>query len=71
MYCDALGMGLGGVLMYNSQVLAYASRQLKVYERNYPMNALELASMVFLLIIWRHYLFGSRFSDQESLKYLT
>src|ERR1043165_5366974 len=66
-------MSLGGVLMQNGKVVAYASRQLKVYERNYPTHDLELAAIVFVLKIWRHYLFGSRFevfSDHQSLKYL-
>ena len=71
--CDASKMGLGGVLMQNRQVVAYASRQLKVHEKNYRTHDLELAAVVFVLKIWRHYLFGSRFevfSDHKSLKYL-
>jgi hypothetical protein len=65
-------MALGGVHMKNGQVVAYASRQLKVHEKNYPTHDLELAAVVFTLKIWRHYLFGSRFevfSDHKSLKY--
>lgn len=72
-YCDASKMVLGGVLMHNGQVMAYASRQLRVHEKNYPMHDLELAVVVFTLKIRRHYLFGSRFimfSDHKSLKYL-
>src|ERR1043165_9153975 len=72
-YCDASLMGLGGVLMQDKQVVAYASRQLKVHERNYPTHDLELATVVFVLKLWRHYLYGSRFevfSDHKSLKYL-
>jgi hypothetical protein len=72
-YCDASLLGLGGVLMQKGQVVAYASRQLKVHERNYPTHDLELAAVVFVLKLWRHYLFGSRFdvfSDHKSLKYL-
>ena len=72
-YCDASLLGLGGVLMQNKQVVAYASRQLKVHERNYPTHDLELAAVVFVLKLWRHYLYGSRFevfSDHKSLKYL-
>lgn len=72
-YCDASKMGLGGVLMHNGQVVAYASRQLRVHKRNYPTHDLELAVVVFLLKIWRHYLFGSIFEvfgDHKSLKYL-
>jgi len=52
-YCDASKMGLGGVLMQNRQVVAYASRQLKVHEKNYPTHDLELAAVVFVLKIWR------------------
>ncbi|MCI31639.1 retrotransposon protein, partial [Trifolium medium] len=60
-YCDASKMGLGGVLMQKGKVVAYASRQLKTHERNYPTHDLELAAVVFVLKIWRHYLYGSRF----------
>ncbi|GAU35775.1 hypothetical protein TSUD_61360 [Trifolium subterraneum] len=72
-YCDASKLGLGGVLMQEGKVVAYASRQLKVHERNYPTHDLELAAVVFALKVWRHYLYGSRFevfSDHKSLKYL-
>ena len=61
------------MLMQNRQVVAYVSRQLKVHEKNYPTHDLELAAVVFVLKIWRHYLYGSRFevfSDHKSLKYL-
>jgi len=60
-YCDASKMGLRGVLMQNRQVVAYASRQLKVHEKIYPTHDLELAAVVFVLKIWRHYLYGSKF----------
>src|ERR1044072_148843 len=66
-------MELGGVSMQDKQVVAYASRQLKIHERNYPTPALELAAVVFVLKLWRHYLYGSRFevfSDHKSLEYL-
>lgn len=72
-YYDASKMGLGGMLMHNGQVVAYASRQLKIHERNYPAHDLELATIVFVLKIWRHYLYGSIFevfSDHKSLNYL-
>nr|ABD28293.1 RNA-directed DNA polymerase (Reverse transcriptase); Zinc finger, CCHC-type; Peptidase aspartic, active site; Retrotransposon gag protein [Medicago truncatula] len=72
-YCDASKLGLGGVLMQEGKVVAYASRQLRIHEKNYPTHDLELAAVVFVLKIWRHYLYGSRFevfSDQKSLKYL-
>jgi len=72
-YYDASKLGLGGVLMQDGKVVAYASRQLSIHERNYPTHDLELAAVVFVLKIWRHYLYGSRFevfSDHKSLKYL-
>ncbi|GJZ91372.1 retrotransposon protein, putative, ty3-gypsy subclass [Tanacetum coccineum] len=50
--------GLGCVLMQHGKVIAYASRQLKPYEVNYPTHDLELAAVVFALKIWRHYLYG-------------
>ena len=71
-YSDASKMGLGAVLMQKGNVIAYASRQLKDYERNYPTHDLELAAVVFALKIWRHYLYGVRcqiFTDHQSLKY--
>ncbi|XP_052730477.1 uncharacterized mitochondrial protein AtMg00860-like [Vigna angularis] len=43
------------------KVVAYASRQLKVHERNYPTHDLEFAAVVFALKIWRHFLYGARF----------
>jgi len=59
--------------MQDDKVVAYASRQLRIHERNYPTHDLELAAVVFVLKIWRHYLYGSRFevfSDHKSMKYL-
>jgi len=72
-YYDASKLGLGGVLMQYNKVVAYASRQLRIHERNYTTLDLELVVVVFVLKIWRHYLYGSRFevfSDHKSLKYL-
>ncbi|WMV49562.1 hypothetical protein MTR67_042947 [Solanum verrucosum] len=48
----------GVVLMQDKNVIACVSRQLKVHERNYPTHDLELATIVFVLKIWRHYLYG-------------
>ncbi|WMV46854.1 hypothetical protein MTR67_040239 [Solanum verrucosum] len=57
-YCDASYSGLGVVLMQDKNVIAYVSRQLKIHERNYPTHDLELATVVFSLKIWRHYLYA-------------
>ncbi|KAA3473429.1 Retrovirus-related Pol polyprotein from transposon 17.6 [Gossypium australe] len=72
-YSDASLNGLGCVLMQEGKVIAYASRQLKSHEKNYPTHDLELAAIVFALKIWRHYLFGEKchiYTDHKSLKYL-
>ena len=72
-YNDASRIGLGCVLMQDGKVVAYASRQLKPHEKNYPAHDLELAAVVFTLKIWRHYLYGEKcriFTDHKSLKYL-
>ncbi|XP_062201998.1 uncharacterized protein LOC133904517 [Phragmites australis] len=72
-YCDASRQGLGCVLMQKGHVIAYASRQLRKHEENYPTHDLELAAVVHALKIWRHYLIGQRceiYSDHKSLKYI-
>ena len=54
-------------------MVAYTSRQLKSHEKNYPTHDLELATIVFALKIWRHYLYGENFfinTDHKGLKYL-
>ena len=73
MYCDASRDGLGCVLMQSERFVAYGSKQLKTREHNYPTHDLELATIVFALKIWRHYLYGEQFevfSDHKSLKYI-
>ncbi|GJY82849.1 putative reverse transcriptase domain-containing protein [Tanacetum coccineum] len=72
-YCDALNQGFGCVLMQRGKVIAYASRQLKVHEKNYTTHDLELGSVVFALKIWRHYLYGTKsviYTDHKSLQYI-
>ncbi|KAJ9542555.1 hypothetical protein OSB04_029061 [Centaurea solstitialis] len=72
-YCDASHQGLGAVLMQRGKVIAYASRQLKPHECNYPTHDLELGAVVFALKMWRHYLYGVKctiYTDHKSLKYL-
>ncbi|GJV24034.1 putative reverse transcriptase domain-containing protein [Tanacetum coccineum] len=72
-YCDASHKGLGVVLMQNEKVIAYASRQLKIHEKNYTTHDLELGAVVFALKIWRHYLYGTKctvFTDHKSLQHI-
>ncbi|GJS99947.1 putative reverse transcriptase domain-containing protein [Tanacetum coccineum] len=72
-YCDASKKGLGAVLMQREKVIAYASRQLKIHEKNYTTHDLELGAVVFALKIWRHYLYGTKctvFTDHKSLQHI-
>jgi hypothetical protein len=72
-FCDALGTGLGCVLMQENRVITYASRALRPHEKNYRTHDLELAAVVHALKLWRHYLMGNRcniFTDHKSLKYI-
>nr|GFA84972.1 putative reverse transcriptase domain-containing protein [Tanacetum cinerariifolium] len=72
-YCDASNKGIGTVLMQREKVISYASRQLKVHEKNYTTHDLELGAVVFALKIWRHYLYGTKcivFTDHKSLQYI-
>ena len=59
--------------MQHGKLIAYASRKLKVHERNYPPHDLELSIVVFTLKIWRHYLYGVHvdvFTDHKCLQYV-
>jgi hypothetical protein len=72
-YCDASGMGIGGVLMQDGRAIAYTSRQLWRHEEYYPTHDLELLAFVHTLKVWRHYLLGNLvhiYTDHKSLKYL-
>ncbi|WVZ58744.1 hypothetical protein U9M48_008984 [Paspalum notatum var. saurae] len=72
-YCDASGNGPGRVLMREGRVIAYASRQLRKHEANYPTHDLELAAVVHALKIRRHYPLGNTchiYTDHKSLKYI-
>ncbi|GJU97628.1 putative nucleotidyltransferase, ribonuclease H [Tanacetum coccineum] len=72
-YCDASNQGLGCVLMQRGKVIAYASRQLKIHEKNYTTHDLELGVVVFALKTWRHYLYGTEsviYTDHKSLQHI-
>ncbi|GKE50921.1 putative reverse transcriptase domain-containing protein [Tanacetum coccineum] len=72
-YYDASEIGLGCVLMQRGKVIAYVSRQLKIYEENYTTHNLELGTVVFALKIWRHYLYGTKsviYTDHKSHQHI-
>ncbi|GJU14632.1 putative reverse transcriptase domain-containing protein [Tanacetum coccineum] len=72
-YYDASHKGLGVVLMQNEKVIAYASCQLKIHKKNYTTHDLELGDVVFALMIWRRYLYGTKctvFTDHKSLQHI-
>ncbi|GKC26151.1 putative reverse transcriptase domain-containing protein [Tanacetum coccineum] len=59
--------------MQNEKVIAYASRQLKIHEKNYITHDLELRVVVFAFKMWRHYLYRTRctvFTDHKSLQHI-
>ncbi|GKE52152.1 putative reverse transcriptase domain-containing protein, partial [Tanacetum coccineum] len=59
--------------MQNEKVIAYASRELKIHEKNYTTHDLELGAVVFALKMWRHYLYGLKstlFTDHKSLQHI-
>ncbi|KAH0669635.1 hypothetical protein KY289_024128 [Solanum tuberosum] len=66
-------LGLAGYYRRMTRFITYASRQLKVQEKNYPTHDLELVVVVFALKIWCHYLSGVHvdvFTDHKSLQYV-
>ncbi|GKA49393.1 putative reverse transcriptase domain-containing protein [Tanacetum coccineum] len=72
-YCNASNQGLGYVLMQRGKVIAYASRQLKIHDKNYTTHDLELGAIVFALKTWRHYLYGTKtviYTDHKSLHHI-
>ncbi|GJX08209.1 putative reverse transcriptase domain-containing protein [Tanacetum coccineum] len=72
-YYDASHKGLGAVQMQREKVIAYTSRQLMIYEKNYTTHELELRAVVFALKMWRHYLYGTKcvvFTDHKSLQHI-
>jgi hypothetical protein len=72
-FYDASGQGLGCLLMQDSPVVAYASRQLRKHKKHYPTSNLELAVVVHTLKIWRYYLMKKRcglYMNHTSLEYI-
>ncbi|GJY12617.1 putative reverse transcriptase domain-containing protein [Tanacetum coccineum] len=61
------------VLMQKEKVISYASRQLKIHEKNYTTHDLELGWVVFSLKLWRYYLYETKctvFKDHKSLQHI-
>ena len=61
------------VLMQKDKLITYASRQLKTHEENYTTHDLELGAVVFAIRIWRHYLYGTKFTvltDHKTLQHI-
>nr|GEZ60534.1 putative reverse transcriptase domain-containing protein [Tanacetum cinerariifolium] len=59
--------------MQREKVISYASRQLKIHEKNYMTHDLELGAVVFALKIWRHYMYGTKctvFTDHKSSQHI-
>ncbi|GKB26654.1 putative reverse transcriptase domain-containing protein [Tanacetum coccineum] len=55
------------------KAIAYASRQLKIHEKNYTTHDLELGVVVVALKIWIHYLYGTKsviYTDDKSLQHI-
>nr|GEY47357.1 putative reverse transcriptase domain-containing protein [Tanacetum cinerariifolium] len=72
-YGNASRKGVGAVLMQMENVIAYASRQLKIYEKNYTTHNLVLGAVVFALKIWRHFFYGTKcvvFTNHKSLQHI-
>nr|GFC54535.1 putative reverse transcriptase domain-containing protein [Tanacetum cinerariifolium] len=73
LYCDASNKGLGAVLMQREKVISYASRRLKIHEKNYTTHDWELGAVVFALKIWRHYLYETKctvYTDHKGLQHI-
>ncbi|GJZ25605.1 putative reverse transcriptase domain-containing protein [Tanacetum coccineum] len=72
-YCDTSNQGLGYVLMQRGKVIAYASRQLKIHEKNYTTHDFKMGAVVFAFKTWRHYLYGTKsviYTDHKSFQHI-
>ena len=70
---DTRGQGIGGILKQEGYLVAYESRQLRIHEKNYPTQDLELLAIIYALKRWRHYLLRKKFklvTDHKSLKWI-
>ncbi|GKD25655.1 putative reverse transcriptase domain-containing protein [Tanacetum coccineum] len=72
-YCDTSNQGLGYVLMQRGKVITYASRQLKIHEKNYTTHDFKMGAVVFAFKTWRHYLYGAKsiiYTDHKSFQHI-
>lgn len=60
-YTDASNKGYEAIVILNDKIVAYASRQLKAHENNYPSHDIELGDVVFAIKVWRHYFYKAKF----------
>ncbi|GJS48942.1 putative reverse transcriptase domain-containing protein [Tanacetum coccineum] len=71
-YYEASNKGFRCVLIQRGKMIAYASCQLKIHEKKYTTQDLELGAVVFALKTWRHYLYGMKsvfYTDHKSLQH--
>ncbi|GJT73905.1 putative reverse transcriptase domain-containing protein [Tanacetum coccineum] len=67
-YCNTSELGLGCVLMQRGKVIAYASRQLKIHEKNYTTHDLELGAVVLPLRFGDIICMGQRVSYTPNIR---
>ena len=71
--CDALGIGIGGILSQERHLIAYFSEKLNDAKQKYSINDKEFYAIIQALWHWRHYLLSREFViyfDHEALRYL-
>ena len=69
----ACNEGISGILTQNGRVILYEYGKIKEHKRNYATHDLELATIMHVLNMWRHYLMGRKYElriNHHSLKYL-
>ncbi|GKG22985.1 putative reverse transcriptase domain-containing protein, partial [Tanacetum coccineum] len=66
-FIEGLSKGPGSVTKQTQKGINYASRQLKVHEKNYTTHDLELGSVIFALKIWRYHKSLQHILDQKEL----